>query len=224
VWNPEIDPRIFKQYSRRDLSGKIENKRFLVESLGLPFRKNVPLLATISRLTDQKGFDLIAKILEPLMQLEVQYVILGIGEKKYQTLLEKFAKKYADKLAVKLLFDDNFAHQIEAGADIFLMPSKFEPCGLNQLYSLKYGTIPIVRATGGLVDTINNFSVETGRGYGFVFEEYSGEALLKTIKRVLEIYQNEQLWKKMVDRAMRLNFSWQRVTEKFISLYYSLLK
>ena len=158
------------------------------------------------------------------MKLDLQYIILGTGEIKYHKLLEKLVKKYPNKLAVNIKFDDQLAHQIEAGADMFLMPSKFEPCGLNQLYSLKYGTIPIVRATGGLADTVKNFSQESGRGYGFVFEEYTGEALISTIKRAISVYKNNKLWKKLIERAMKLDFSWQTVTEKYLSLYNTLLK
>jgi starch synthase len=224
VWNPEIDQQIYKCYSRKDIDSKMENKRFLVESQGLPFKNTVPVLATISRLTDQKGFDIISEILARLLKLDVQYIILGVGEKKYLQLLEKFAKEYPDKLAINLKFDDNLAHQIEAGADILLMPSKFEPCGLSQLYSLKYGTIPIVRATGGLADTVNNFSAETGRGYGFVFDEHSSEALFKTIKRALNIFQDAQGWKKIMDRAMKLDYSWQKVTQQYEELYSLLFK
>ena len=223
IWNPETDKLIPNNYSKRDIKGKMENKKALVQAQGLPFKNGVPLLATISRLTDQKGFDIITKSIEKLMQLDLQYIILGIGDTKYHKLLEKYANKYPDKLAVNIKFDDELAHQIEAGADMYLMPSKFEPCGLNQLYSLKYGTIPIVRETGGLADTVKNFSAETGRGYGFVFEEFSSDALIGIIKKAVAVYQNKKLWKKLIDRAMKLDFSWRVVTEKYLNLYNSLL-
>ena len=219
-WNPEDDKLISHNYSRKELKGKLENKRFLVESLGLPFKENVPVVGTISRLTDQKGFDIITEAIDEIMSLDIQYIILGTGDKKYHELLEKLAKKYPDQLAVNLKFDNELAHKIEAGVDIYLMPSKFEPCGLNQLYSLKYGTIPIVRATGGLADTIKNYSSETGRGYGFVFEEYSPQALISIIKNTLAVYRDKDLWKKLVERAMKLDFSWETATEKYLNLYY----
>jgi starch synthase len=223
IWNPETDKLISNTYSKKDLNGKMENKRLLVESQGLPFKENIPVLGTISRLTDQKGFDIITKSIDKIMKLNLLYIVLGTGDIKYHELLQKFAKKYPDKLAVNIKFDNELAHQIEAGADMFLMPSKFEPCGLNQLYSLKYGTIPIVRATGGLADTVKNFSQETGRGYGFVFEEYSSAALISIIKKAVAVYQNDKLWKKLIERAMKLDFSWQVVTEKYLDLYNSLL-
>ena len=219
-WNPEDDKLIPYNYSRKELKGKLENKRFLVESLGLPFKENVPVMATISRLTDQKGFDIITEAIDEIMSLDVQYVILGTGDKKYHDLLEKLAKKYPDQLAVNLKFDNELAHKIEAGSDIYLMPSKFEPCGLNQLYSLKYGTIPIVRATGGLADTIKKYSSETGRGYGFVFEEYSPQALISIIKKTVAAYRDKDLWKKLIERAMKIDFSWIKSTEKYLNLYY----
>ncbi|MBC8181209.1 glycogen synthase GlgA [candidate division KSB1 bacterium] len=223
IWNPETDKLLPNTYSRKDLKGKMENKRLLVESQGLIFKENIPVLGTISRITEQKGFDIIIKSIDKIMRLDLQYIILGTGEIKYHKLLEKLAKKYPGKLAVNIKFDDELAHQIEAGADMFLMPSKFEPCGLNQLYSLKYGTIPIVRATGGLADTVKNFSQETGRGYGFVFEEYSSAALISTIEKAIAVYHNDKLWKKLIERAMKLDFSWQVVTEKYLNLYNSLL-
>ena len=223
IWNPETDKLISNTYSKKNLNGKMENKRLLVESQGLPFKENIPVLGTISRLTDQKGFDIITKSIDKIMKLNLLYIVLGTGDIKYHELLQKFAKKYPNKLAVNIKFDDELAHQIEAGADMFLMPSKFEPCGLNQLYSLKYGTIPIVRATGGLADTVKNFSQETGRGYGFVFEEYSSAALISIIKKAVTVYQNDKLWKKLIERAMKLDFSWQVVTEKYLDLYNSLL-
>ena len=223
IWNPETDKLISNTYSKKDLNGKMENKRLLVESQGLPFKENIPVLGTISRLTDQKGFDIITKSIDKIMKLNLLYIVLGTGDIKYNELLQKFAKKYPNKLAVNIKFDNELAHQIEAGADMFLMPSKFEPCGLNQLYSLKYGTIPIVRATGGLADTVKNFSQETGRGYGFVFEEYSSAALISIIKKAVAVYQNDKLWKKLIERAMKLDFSWQVVTEKYLDLYNSLL-
>ena len=222
-WNPEDDQLITHNYSRKDLKYKLENKRFLVESHGLSFKENTPVIGTVSRLTDQKGFDIITQAIDEIMKIGVQYIILGMGDKKYHKVLERLAKKYKKQLAVNLKFDNELAHKVEAGADIFLMPSLFEPCGLNQLYSLKYGTIPIVRATGGLADTVKNYSLETGRGYGFVFEEYSSKALVATIKKAVDVYQNKDLWKKLVDRAMKLDFSWKTVTEKYLNLYNAYL-
>ncbi|OQX95537.1 starch synthase [candidate division KSB1 bacterium 4572_119] len=221
-WNPETDKLIPNNYTKNDLSGKVKNKIALIEKFGLKFDPNIPLIGTVSRLTDQKGFDIITKAIDDMMKLDLQYVILGVGEVKYQNLLKKYAKKYSKKLAIEIQYDNKLAHEIEAGSDIFLMPSKFEPCGLNQLYSLKYGTIPIVRSTGGLADTIKNYTPETGRGYGFVFDDYSSKALLQVVKKAIELFKNQDTWKKLINRAMKQDFSWSKAAEKYVELYNSM--
>ncbi|NOZ61606.1 MAG: glycogen synthase GlgA [Calditrichaeota bacterium] len=222
-WNPETDKLIPHNYSASDLSGKLLDKKALLESVGLPFEADVPVVGMISRITEQKGFDLICDALRELMKFDLKLVVLGVGEAKYQRILEQAAGKYANKLSVQLKFDNRLSHLIEAGADFFLMPSKFEPCGLNQIYSLKYGTIPIVRATGGLADTIKDFSDETKRGYGFVFQEYSSAALLATLKRALNHYKNQATWKKLIQRAMKQDFSWEKVVPFYVDLYQKLM-
>lgn len=219
IWDPETDKLIPKNYSRRDFSGKLENKKALVESLGLPFDENTAVIGTVSRLTDQKGFDLIAEALEKMFKMNIQYILLGTGDQKYHQLFEKLVKKYPDKLSVNLKFDNKLAHQIEAGCDMFLMPSQFEPCGLNQLYSLKYGTIPIVRATGGLIDTVKNISPDMKKGCGFVFMEYSASAMLHEIRRAIDAFRNKDEWRKLMIRAMQQDFSWQASAEKYEQLY-----
>lgn len=223
IWNPEIDPLIPYVYSVKDPTQKLANKRFLVESQGLPFDERIPLVGTISRLTNQKGFDLIAEAFDELMQLDLQYILLGQGDEKYHRFFQSAARKYVQKFAVNLKFDDQLAHQIEAGCDLYLMPSRVEPCGLNQLYSLKYGTIPIVHATGGLADTIKDYDAESGRGYGFVFQKYTPDAMIEVVKRALRVYRDRESWRKLIDRAMRLNFSWQLSAEKYIRLYNKLI-
>ena len=223
VWDPEIDKLITANYSRRDLSGKLENKKALVESLGLPFDENKAVIGTVSRLSDQKGFDLIAEALEDMFKMDVQYVLLGTGDEKYHKLFEKFAKKYPDKISINLKFDNQLAHQIEAGCDMFLMPSQFEPCGLNQLYSLKYGTIPIVRATGGLVDTVKNIDPDLKKGCGFVFKDYSVSSMLQEVRRAVEAFQDKDEWRKLMSRAMKQDFSWYVSAEKYEQLYEKLV-
>jgi len=222
-WNPEIDKLIPHNYSVADFSGKVQNKKALLEKVELPFDANIPVIGVVSRITEQKGFDLICEALEDLMKLEIKLVILGVGETKYERILERAAKKYPTKLSVVLRFDDQLSHLIEAGADLFLMPSKFEPCGLNQIYSLKYGTIPIVRATGGLADTIKDFSEENKRGNGFVFKEYSLDALLTTVKRAVNCFHENDTWKKLIQRAMKQDFSWQKVVPRYVDLYKKLV-
>ena len=223
VWNPESDSHISHKFSIKDMSGKIVNKRLLVESQGLKFDDKIPLIGTISRLTDLKGFDLITAILDDMLKLDVQYILLGHGDEKYHRFFKSAARKYPSKLAVNFKFDDPLAHQIEAGCDMYLMPSHIEACGLNQLYSLKYGTIPIVHATGGLTDTVKDFNPSTNRGYGFVFQKYSPESLLKILKRSIKTFHDQETWPRLVDRAMRLNFSWHVSAEKYINLYYQLV-
>jgi len=156
--------------------------------------------------------------------LDLKFVILGTGEKKYHDLLSELEKKYPKKLKVNLAFDNKLAHLIEAGADMFLMPSRYEPCGLNQLYSLKYGTVPLVRETGGLADTIQNYDPETQDGTGFVFKDYDSDELLKTIKRALKIYQDGKNWKKLMLSGMKKNFSWKASAEKYVQLYKKALE
>ncbi len=223
VWSPETDPLIPYTYSSKDPTPKLANKRFLVESQGLKFDERIPVMGTISRLTNPKGFDLITEAFDELMQLDLQYILLGVGDERYHRFFQAAVRKYRQKLAVNLKFDEQLAHQIEAGCDLYLMPSRVEPCGLNQLYSLKYGTIPIVHATGGLADTIKDYDAETGRGYGFVFQKYAPEAMMDAVKRALAIYQDRESWRKLIDRAMRLNFSWQLSAEKYIRLYQKLI-
>jgi len=158
------------------------------------------------------------------MSMNIGIVVLGTGEKKYHDLFTELAKKYPKKLGVKITFDNKIAHKIEAGSDMFLMPSKYEPCGLNQIYSLKYGTIPIVRATGGLDDTIQDYDPKTGDGNGFKFKEYSSQVLLAKIKESAKIFSNKKEWKKLVQKAMQQDFSWERSAKRYVELYERLCR
>lgn len=173
-------------------------------------------------MTDQKGFDLIAEVIEEIMGLDLQLVLLGTGMPKYHKMFEQIGRRYPEKMGVRLTFDNALAHRIEAGADMFLMPSRYEPCGLNQLYSLKYGTVPIVRATGGLADTIVDYTPERakrGEANGFVFREYSGCALLVAIKRAVATYQDRETWEKLMRTGMKQDFSWMRSAREYVRLY-----
>lgn len=224
-WNPEIDKLIPFNYTPDDLSGKKKNKARLLKLNNLPItKKDIPLIGMISRLADQKGFDLLAQIKEKLMKLNLKFVILGTGEKKYHDLLKNLERRYPKKLKAHLAFDNKLAHLIEAGADMFLMPSRYEPCGLNQLYSLKYGTVPIVRETGGLADTIQDYDPETEDGTGFVFKDYDPEELLTAIKRALKVYQDKKKWKKLMFSGMQKNFSWEASAKKYVQLYKKALE
>ncbi len=223
-WNPETDALIPATYSKSDLKGKAKNKVALMEVFGLnKDLAQAPLLGIISRLADQKGFDLVEAVLPQLMARNLTVVILGTGDEKYHRLLTAMAAKYPGRLGVKIAFDNSLAHLIEAGADMFLMPSRFEPCGLNQLYSLKYGTIPIVRATGGLADTVTQVGQTKGAGTGFLFEEYSPEAFLKAIYTALAAYEDKRLWKLIMQNAMSQDFSWNKSAQDYLNLYQSLL-
>lgn len=227
IWNPETDPHLPANYSSDDLSGKKKCKAALQEECGLPQNPEVPLLGLISRLDAQKGFDILSQVLEDVLAAEVQFVMLGTGAPEYHRLFERLSDKYPKKMCARLAFDNGFAHRIEAGSDIFLMPSRYEPCGLNQLYSLRYGTIPIVRRTGGLADSITDVTPATlaqGTATGFVFEKYDGRELLATITRALGSYQRKETWNKLVQNAMAQDFSWKASARKYESLYESMLE
>jgi starch synthase len=220
IWNPETDPHLPAHFSHHDLSGKRECKRQLLQHLGLPQQsEQIPLIGIISRLADQKGFDLIAGAIGEIFSLELQMVILGIGQKKYHDLLRQIALRYPKRLALKLAFDNDLAHQIEAGGDMILMPSRYEPCGLNQLYSLRYGTVPIVRATGGLADTVVDYKGAGSDGTGFSFTNYSSGELIAAVKRALTVYSNPREWELIIKRGMQQDWSWERSARKYLELY-----
>jgi len=220
-WNPETDPFIPAHFSSKDLSGKAKCKEHLLKYFGLdrsPIR--TPLIGIVSRLADQKGFDLIAKAFEEIMALDLRLVILGTGQQKYHDLFKQIASQYSGKMGVQLSFDNELAHKIEAGCDMFLMPSKFEPCGLNQLYSFRYGTIPIVRKTGGLADTVIPFEREAGNG--FVFSAYSADEMMEAIKQALTVYSDPTLWQSLRNRAMSQDWSWDKSARRYMELYQSI--
>lgn len=224
-WDPSHDPHLIVRYDLDHLSGKRECKRDLLKELNLPLSlESSPLLGMISRLADQKGFDLLVEILEELFTLDIGFVLLGTGEQKYHDLFNQVAQKYPQKAAIRIAYDDRLAHKIEAGADLFLMPSKYEPCGLNQIYSLRYGTIPVVRATGGLDDTIMNYDPTTGRGNGFKFVRYDAKEFLNQIKVAIGFYSQGEHWTKLVRNAMTSDFSWQRSADAYLQLYRKALE
>jgi starch synthase len=173
-------------------------------------------------LADQKGLDILLEVIEDILRFDLQLVILGAGDQKYQDALAQLPKTYPGKIGVKIAFENVLAHQIEAGADMFLMPSKYEPCGLNQIYSLKYGTVPIVRATGGLDDTIEDYDPLAGTGNGFKFTGYSGSELLQAIKRALAVCVNKKAWKQVIANGMACDFSWEKSAKAYLELYRTL--
>ena len=219
-WNPETDPFIAARFSSKKPSGKKVCKRDILEYFNLgdgKDLKHIPLIGIISRLVNQKGFDLIAEAIYAIAELDMFLVILGTGQQYYNDLVSNIAARYPEKIAARLAFDNPLAHKIEAGCDMFLMPSRYEPCGLNQLYSLRYGTIPIVHRTGGLADTVIPYD-GTG-GTGFCFTEYSAQALTLSINEALSVYSNPSMWKKMVRQAMEEDWSWESSAKRYMELY-----
>ena len=226
-WSPAVDPLIPARYTADDPAGKAVCKQHLQLCLGLPARADVPLLGIVSRLVDQKGFDLLAAILPDLLRRDLQLAVLGTGQPEYHALFERLAAEYPGRVCLLLCFDNELAHQIEAGADLFLMPSRFEPCGLNQMYSLAYGTLPVVRRTGGLADTITDATPEAiadGIATGFMFGDYTPAALAETIGRALALYEESpDTWRTMMRTAMLQDFSWNRAAGEYESLMLQLL-
>jgi starch synthase len=215
IWDPRHDPLIPSNYSSRSMAGKVRCKEALQKKLGLN-SGHAPLIGMITRLAEQKGLDVFLRAADRLLAGDAQYAILGSGNPYYEEHLRGLAARHPGRFSVSIGFDDRLAHEIEAGADMFLMPSRFEPCGLNQIYSLRYGTIPVVRSTGGLADTVVDGAT------GFVFNDYTPEALAGCVDRALAAFRDGETWKKMVRAAMKLDYSWDRSAGEYLSLYESL--
>ncbi|MBD2869515.1 glycogen synthase GlgA [Paenibacillus arenilitoris] len=222
LFDPMNDPALHSPY-RDSLSRKRKNKVELQRELGLPQSETVPLIGIVSRLVEQKGFDLIAATFEELLQLEdAEYAILGAGEERYEHFFKEMATRYPDKVALRLGYDDRLARLIYAGSDLFAMPSKFEPCGLSQLLALRYRSVPIVRETGGLKDTIQAYDEYTGEGNGFSFANYNAHDYMYTVRRALSLYRNEEAWKQIVRNGSKEDYSWNRSARAYISVYSQL--
>lgn len=243
-WDPSRDGSIPSKFSLNDMKGKETCKRVVQKEMGLEYRDH-PLIGMITRLTSQKGLDILSESIEELMRLDLQLLILGEGEESYHRILKDMSKRYPSNVGLKIGFDPILARKIYAGSDFFLMPSKYEPCGLGQLISLRYGTIPIVRKTGGLADTIKEFNpksphrpplikggmggFERGgqggiRGNGFLFKDYSSRTLLKTVKKALRLYQDRNLWGHLISNAMVSDFSWRASAKKYLRIYRKAIK
>jgi starch synthase len=220
TWSPEADTLIAQNYSVHNLDGKKVCKKDLLATLRLP-EENLerPLIGIISRFVNQKGFDLIAEISGELASENICMAVLGSGEAKYEALFKRLAEKYPARVGVKIGYDNALAHKIEAGADIFLMPSRYEPCGLNQIYSLRYGTVPIVRSTGGLDDTIQPFDAKTLHGTGFKFETYAGKALWGCIRGALGTFRDAKMWRTLQSNGMTKDFSWKHSAGAYVTVY-----
>ncbi|MDP9008177.1 MAG: glycogen synthase [Pseudomonadota bacterium] len=222
-WDPRHDPHLNAHFSPQDLRGKLINKEILTATVGLKISTSQPLIGMVTRLTEQKGIDLLMDALPALLQArDFGLVVLGSGDAKYSALFEELARRFADRVSYRTGFDEPLAHLIEAGSDIFLMPSRYEPCGLNQMYSLRYGTIPVVRNTGGLADSVQHFDPSTGRGTGCVFNDYDAPAARWAINTVLDWYADPRSWLPLVQNAMAKDFSWTRQIKEYDSLYHRL--
>ena len=221
-WDPARDAHLPVPFDASNLAGKAAAKKRLLERAGLPVTAvtlDRPLVGLVSRLVDQKGFDLLEELSDELPRLDASFVLLGTGERRYEDLWLGLAARHPERIAARIGFDDPLAHLIEGGADLFLMPSRFEPCGLNQMYSLRYGTVPVVRATGGLYDTVRNFDRASGTGTGFTFEDYSSQALLDTLRWALSLYEEKRLWRAVQVAGMKQDFSWDHSARQYVSVY-----
>jgi starch synthase len=220
VWNPATDSYLPSKYTISDLrDGKARCKAHLQHRMKLPQVPDVPLLGMVSRMADQKGFDLIMGSAERLLNQPVQMVFLGSGEPAYEAYLRNLASRYPGQVAVEIGFDESLSHQVEAGSDAFLMPSRFEPCGLNQMYSQKYGTVPIVRGVGGLADSVVNLDNNPDSATGFVFQEYTQNAFADTVERAIKRYGDKNVWSKLMQNGMTCDFSWNRSAAKYVDVY-----
>jgi len=217
--DPATDRYIQSNFDAQSLDKRAENKRALQEQVHLPAQPEAPLLAMISRLTDQKGFDMLAQIMQPLLAQGVQFVVLGIGDQHYHELFQNLAARYPEQVAIFLTFNTELAQRIYAGSDMFLMPSRFEPCGLGQLIAMRYGSVPIVRAVGGLADTVQEYDPRTGEGNGFTFTNYDPWELFAAIVRALELYRFEDIWRRLQQRGMAADHSWQASAKRFVEVY-----
>lgn len=218
-WNPETDRALYRNYSLSEMSGRSDNKAGLIKEAGLAPKPGHPLLGMVSRMTDQKGIDLVVDSLPQIFELGYQAVILGDGEERYERMLLAARNRFKDSLSVVLGFDDELARKIYAGSDFFLMPSRFEPCGLGQLIALRYGSIPVVRATGGLADTVSDYTASKEKGNGFVFHDFSKVSFLDALIRALSVYDNKVEMAEIIRRAMSEDFSWRRSTQLYYDLY-----
>ncbi|NLK09055.1 MAG: glycogen synthase GlgA [Firmicutes bacterium] len=224
IYDPANDPHIFAHFDAHSPENKVKNKLELQKVLGLPVDDKVPMIGVISRLVSQKGLDLIGHVLDEILAESLQLVVLGTGDHYYEEMFRTKASQYPRKLSAQIRFDNRLAHRIYAASDMFLMPSLFEPCGLSQLIALRYGALPIVRETGGLNDTVLSYNSETGDGNGFSFTNYNAHDMLYTIRRALELYQDESTWAAVQENAMEMDFSWDKSAAAYIDIYRKLVK
>ncbi len=222
-WNPAQDKFIAQRFSGSRLAGKSVCKEALRKWIGLP-PSEAPLIGMVTRLTEQKGLDVLAEALPQMISLGAQVVILGTGEERYHRILTDLGSRYRNQMRVLLQFDEALARAIYAGCDMFLMPSRYEPCGLGQMIALRYGSVPLVRKTGGLADTVVPYNPKTGRGTGFLFEKYSAAALIACLRRALAVYRDKKKWTSLMQTGMKQDFSWERSAKEYVKLYRKALR
>jgi starch synthase len=219
AWDPARDPHLPRRYDREHLEGKRACRDALIAECGFPPRSDRAMVGMVSRLAEQKGFDLVAQAEAELMKLEARFVVLGSGQPNYEELMRRLAHRHPDRVYYRAGHDERFAHLIEAGCDLFLMPSRYEPCGLNQMYSLRYGTVPVVRAVGGLADTVEEFDPLTGQGNGFVFQRYEAAEMVTALRKALAIHRQPTLWTALQQRGMQRDFSWRASADAYDGVY-----
>ncbi len=222
--DPAHDHHIHTMFDIKALDKRSENKVALQEQAHLPVRKDVPLLAMISRLADQKGFDLLSQIIQPLLAQSVQFVVLGIGDQHYHEMFQSLAARYPEQVAIFLTFNTEIAQRIYAGSDMFLMPSRFEPCGISQMIAMRYGSVPIVRSVGGLADTVQEYNPHTGTGNGFAFTNYDPWELFAAIVRALEVYRFNGVWRTLQEHGMKADHSWDASARRYVEVYRNALQ
>jgi len=222
IWNPQNDKHLPHHYSINDMGGKLKNKKFLLKHFSMPYNNKVPLIGIISRMVTQKGFDIFAEAVNDLIRLNVQWIVLGTGEEKYENMFRMLSRQLPEKFGTYIGYNNELSHLVEAGSDMMIMPSHYEPCGLNQIYSLKYGTVPIVRKTGGLADTVKDWDEENSFGFdygnGFSFYDYSGFALFKSVERAVNTFKEKSIWKKIQKNGMQKDYSWKHSAEQYMEL------
>ncbi|MBU1888022.1 MAG: glycogen synthase GlgA [Candidatus Omnitrophica bacterium] len=219
IWNPAIDKLIAAGFSEKDLRGKKTCKKDILKECGIKYDPRRPLVGMITRFAEQKGIDLVAQGMGNIIRMGADFVILGFGDEKYNNIFSRLTLKYKGRMAALIKFDNVLAHKIEAGSDMFLMPSRYEPCGLNQLYSLKYATVPVVRAVGGLEDTVENFDTARKTGNGFKFKDARCQDLLKSLKKAIQVFKNKGLWHSLLKNCLACDYSWDSSAEKYEKLY-----
>ncbi len=224
LWNPLTAKALYKNYSAGSINAKYDNKSMLLKELGLKTDQSSPLIGTVGRLAEQKGYDILAEIVDKLCDMNIGFVLLGTGEQRYQKIFGKVAKKHPNNTSINLTFNDVLAQRIYAASDIFLMPSRYEPCGLGQLISFKYSTVPVVRRTGGLADTVIEYNLKTEEGNGFLFNDCGPEHLLEAIKRAVTVYKDKDKWLNLIRKIAGYDFSWDTSAKKYIEIYNEVLK